>query len=148
VDAATAFIAAKGWTLDESQICKDENKSGMLFANRGECQPMMHDASAGAIDVVVFFDVDPIAETDDAVLSTIEGEVLGTRFIRELLALVDTAPDETAWLVAERDRLQTQVDRLVMSIASGVPGDVGGSTTVGSRCGKVIGGVLLAAWRA
>jgi hypothetical protein len=35
--------------------------------------------------------------------------------------LVDTAPDETAWLIAERDWLQTEVNRLVASIAAGVP---------------------------
>jgi hypothetical protein len=65
----------------------------------------------------------PIAETDETVLSIIEGEVLGTRFIRELLSLVDNAPDETVWLEAERDRLQTEVDRLVASIAAGVPAE-------------------------
>jgi DNA invertase Pin-like site-specific DNA recombinase len=65
----------------------------------------------------------PIDETDGAVLSIVEGEVLGTRFIGELLALVDNAPDETTWLTAERDRLQTEVDRLVASIAAGVPAD-------------------------
>jgi recombinase-like zinc beta ribbon protein len=65
----------------------------------------------------------PIEETDDAVLSIVEGEVLGTRFIRELLAMVKDAPDETAWLAAERDRLQTEVDRLVASIAAGVPAE-------------------------
>lgn len=64
----------------------------------------------------------PIEDTDDAVLSIVEGEVLGTRFIGELLALVDAAPDETAWLASERDRRQTEVDRLVASIAAGVPG--------------------------
>ena len=35
----------------------------------------------------------PIAETDDDVLGIVEGEVLGTRFIDELLALVDATPD-------------------------------------------------------
>jgi hypothetical protein len=70
----------------------------------------------------------PIAETDDTVLSIIEGEVLGTRFIRELRYFVDNAPDQTVWLTAERDRLQTEVDRLVASIAAGVP-----SESVGPR---------------
>jgi site-specific DNA recombinase len=65
----------------------------------------------------------PIEETDDAVLSIVEGEVLGTRFIRELLTMVKDAPDQTAWLAAERDRLQTEVDRLVASIAAGVPAE-------------------------
>ena len=64
----------------------------------------------------------PIADADDAVLSTLEGEVIGTRFIRELLSLVDTAPDETEWLTAERERRQIEIDRLVASIAAGVPG--------------------------
>ena len=32
-----------------------------------------------------------MAETDEAVLSMVEGEVLGTRFIEELLSLVDRA---------------------------------------------------------
>ena len=61
-------------------------------------------------------------DADDAVLSTLEGEVLGTRFIRELLSLVDTAPDETEWVTAERERRQIEIDRLVASIAAGVPG--------------------------
>jgi hypothetical protein len=36
---------------------------------------------------------------------------------------VDNAPDETVWLTAERDRLQTEIDRLVASIAAGVPAE-------------------------
>jgi len=35
----------------------------------------------------------PIAETDDDVLGIVEGEVLGRRFIEELLAVVDTSPE-------------------------------------------------------
>jgi hypothetical protein len=65
----------------------------------------------------------PIADTDNTVLEMIEGEILGADYIRELLKLVDTAPDETGWLTAERDRLQTEVERLVASIAAGVPAD-------------------------
>ncbi len=66
----------------------------------------------------------PIADTDNAVLSEIEGEVLGTRVIGELLALVDTGvADETDHLTNERDRLRTEVERLVASIAAGVPPD-------------------------
>lgn len=65
----------------------------------------------------------PIEETDDVVLSILEGEVLSAAFIRELMSLVDNTPDETGWLVAERDRLQTEVARLVASIAAGVPAD-------------------------
>jgi hypothetical protein len=38
--------------------------------------------------------------------------------------LVDTTPDKSAWLASERDRLQTEIDRLVASIAAGVPPDV------------------------
>ena len=56
-------------------------------------------------------------------LSTIEGEVLGTRFIRELLSLVDSAPDDMTWLIADRDRLHTKRDRLIASIAAGVPAE-------------------------
>jgi hypothetical protein len=52
----------------------------------------------------------PIAETDDTVLSMIEGEVLGPTWLNELLSLVDAAPDPTAWMRAERDQLQTEVD--------------------------------------
>ena len=66
----------------------------------------------------------PIAETDDAVLDMVEGEALGTRFIEELLALVDTGEvDHTAQLTAERDRLHAEVQNLVGSIAAGVPAD-------------------------
>jgi hypothetical protein len=52
-----------------------------------------------------------------------DGQVLGTRYINELPSLVDTTPDESAWLASERDRLQTEIDRLVASIAAGVPPD-------------------------
>jgi hypothetical protein len=66
----------------------------------------------------------PIADTDDAVLDIIEGEILGTRYIRELLALVDRGEaDNSAQLRVERDRLQSEVDNLVKSIAAGVPAD-------------------------
>ena len=46
-------------------------------------------------------------------LSIVEGEVLGTRFIEELLTLVDTAPDSTTYLTAEQEpNVQTEADRL------------------------------------
>ena len=66
----------------------------------------------------------PIAETDDAVLGIVEGEVLGTRFITELLALVDTSPDPTAHLTTERDRLAGEIDNLVRSVARGMPAEM------------------------
>jgi len=63
-------------------------------------------------------------DTDDTVLEIIEGEVLGTDYIRELLALVDQGQaDNSAQLVAERDRLRAEVDNLVASIAAGVSAD-------------------------
>jgi hypothetical protein len=40
-----------------------------------------------------------------------------------LLTAVGEAPDPTDYLTAERDRLQTEVDRLVGSIAVGVPAE-------------------------
>ncbi len=54
----------------------------------------------------------------------IDGEVLGTRIIDELLALVDRGDtDDGVRLTAERERLRGEVARLVGSIASGVPAD-------------------------
>lgn len=61
----------------------------------------------------------PIDETDDAVLSTIE--VLNPTWIKELLSLVDNAPDLTPLRLAERERLETEIRRLPESIAAGVP---------------------------
>jgi hypothetical protein len=56
----------------------------------------------------------PIAEADDAVLDMVEGEVPGTRFIEELLALVDRGEaDNSALLAAECERLQREVKNLV-----------------------------------
>ena len=60
-------------------------------------------------------------ETDDAVLGLVEGEVSGTRFIAELIALVDTTPDPTAGLRAERQRLTQEIENLVTSVAKGMP---------------------------
>lgn len=65
----------------------------------------------------------PIANTDDAVLDLVEGEVLGGRFIEELLVLVDRGEDPSVRLTADRDRLRVEVERLVGSIAAGVPAD-------------------------
>ena len=66
----------------------------------------------------------PIAEADDAVLEIIEGEVLGRRYIEELLALVDRGDvDETPRWAAERDRLRAEVNNLVGSLAAGVPAE-------------------------
>jgi site-specific DNA recombinase len=66
----------------------------------------------------------PIAQTDDEVLSIVEGEVLGTRLIDELLALVDRG-DSHEWdrLLSDRDRFRGEIERLVGSIAVGVPAD-------------------------
>jgi hypothetical protein len=65
----------------------------------------------------------PTADTDDRVLGIVEGEVLGTRFIEELLALVDTTPDPTAHLEAKRQRLVGEIDNLVKSVAKGMPAE-------------------------
>ncbi len=64
----------------------------------------------------------PIADTDETVLSVIEGEVLGTGLINELLRMVDmSAADADAMLQANRERLQAEIRRLADSIAAGVP---------------------------
>jgi hypothetical protein len=58
---------------------------------------------------------------DAAVLDMIEGEVLGTRMIEELLAIVDRGEgDGSARWMADRDPLRAEVDGLVASIAAGV----------------------------
>jgi hypothetical protein len=64
-----------------------------------------------------------IEEADEVILSEIEGEVLGTRYINQLLDLVDTAPDRSAGMQAEKARLQTEIDHLVESVAAGMPQD-------------------------
>jgi DNA invertase Pin-like site-specific DNA recombinase len=58
IGGARAFIAAKGWTLDEAHGYTDDGVSGALFANRAEFQRMMRDASSGAFEAVVFYDLD------------------------------------------------------------------------------------------
>ncbi len=64
----------------------------------------------------------PMASTDETVLTMIEDEVLDANFIEELLALVDRGDeDDSARLTADAKRLRGEVDRLVESIAAGVP---------------------------
>ncbi len=64
----------------------------------------------------------PMADTDETVLTMIEDEVLDAGFIEELLALVDRGDeDDSARLTADAKRLRGEVDRLVESIAAGVP---------------------------
>lgn len=62
----------------------------------------------------------PMEETDDIILSVIEGEVLSPNFVEEMLALIDNTPDERAQLAAECDALRAEVSRLVNAIAAGV----------------------------
>ena len=53
-----------------------------------------------------------------------ETRPFGTRYINELLALVDRGEaDNTAHLTTERERMQREVKNLVGSIAAGVPAD-------------------------
>ena len=66
----------------------------------------------------------PITETDDDVLGIVEGEVLGTRFIEELLAQVDDGHQhEAAHLDADRERLAREISNLMDLAASGVPAE-------------------------
>ena len=68
----------------------------------------------------------PMAATDETVLEMVEGEVLGTRFIEELIALVDKGDEDNATrLIAERDRLRREVSNLLDLAAS----DVSAETT-------------------
>jgi hypothetical protein len=62
----------------------------------------------------------PMSLADNVVLDMIEGEILGTKFIEELLALVDQGTaDNVNRLTADRDRLRGEVEKLVGSIALG-----------------------------
>ena len=66
----------------------------------------------------------PMAFADDIVLDMVEGDILGTKFIEELLAMVDQGEsDNVARLTADRDRLRGEVENLVGSIAAGVPAE-------------------------
>ncbi len=63
----------------------------------------------------------PMQLADDVVLDMIEGEVLGERYINELLAMVGKAEwDDTARLTADRARLTAELERLHRSIAKGI----------------------------
>lgn len=65
----------------------------------------------------------PMALADANVLEMIEREILGTR-IEELLAMVDQGEsDNVARLNADRERLRSEIENLVRSIAVGVPAD-------------------------
>jgi site-specific DNA recombinase len=62
----------------------------------------------------------PMPLADTAVLDMIEGEVLGSRYIEELLAMVhQNETDGLSRLAADRDRLRGEVEKLVGSIALG-----------------------------
>jgi len=63
-----------------------------------------------------------MAETDRAVLSVLEDEVLGGRLIDELLLLVDAAPpDETERLRHEEQQVRAEISTLLESVAAGIP---------------------------
>jgi len=58
VEAAKAFIAQKGWTLDARHIFIDDGVSGGRFLTRPAFQRLMRDAEAGAFQAIVFYDLD------------------------------------------------------------------------------------------
>ena len=59
----------------------------------------------------------PMEQADNAVLDMVKEEVLGTRMIEELLALVDQGEaDNTAYLMADRNRLEREIANLIQSI--------------------------------
>ena len=59
----------------------------------------------------------PIVETDNAVLQEVIDEALGTRYVDELLKMIETVPDETGRLEAERDRLRKELNNLAEAVA-------------------------------
>jgi len=62
----------------------------------------------------------PMGSADAHVLEMLEGELLGRKFIEELLSMVHQGESETlARLAADRDRLRGEIDKLVGSIALG-----------------------------
>src|SRR5262249_51531179 len=62
----------------------------------------------------------PMAFADQNVLDMLDGEVLGTKFINELLSMVHQGESENLGrLAAGRDRLQGEIEKLVGSIAMG-----------------------------
>ena len=66
----------------------------------------------------------PMAETDGIVLDMLEGDVLGTKFVEELLSMVDQGQMEgRSRLAADRERLRGEVENLIRSIAAGVPAE-------------------------
>ena len=65
----------------------------------------------------------PIGETDRSVLAVIEDEVLDPSYIDQLVAMVNGEGDNVAALASERDALVAERDRLVESIAKGVPAE-------------------------
>ena len=65
----------------------------------------------------------PVEQTDNEILSIVEGEVLGTRLVKEALELVQQGPVPEDNLEAEKLRLRAEIDNMVRSIASGVPPD-------------------------
>ncbi len=58
IEGARAWIAQRGWTLDEDHIYKDDGVSGFLFAGRPSFQAMLQAATSGALQALVLFDLD------------------------------------------------------------------------------------------
>ena len=64
----------------------------------------------------------PMVEADEALPNIIEGKVLATKFIEELLSLVDRGEtDNTALLMADRERLKKEMSNLMDLVAAGTP---------------------------
>ncbi|WP_110174776.1 zinc ribbon domain-containing protein [Luteitalea pratensis] len=79
----------------------------------------------------------PIFDADNIMLDMVEDEVLSPAYVDTLLAMMarGTDPAETPRLERERERLETEVQRLVGSIAHGVdPREVADQIAVRRAC--------------
>ncbi len=56
VARARAWVAARGWSLSERHVFKDDGVSGYLFLGRPEFQRMLRAAEAGAFKALVLYD--------------------------------------------------------------------------------------------
>jgi DNA invertase Pin-like site-specific DNA recombinase len=66
----------------------------------------------------------PMEDTDRIVLDMLEGDVLGTNFVEELLGMVDQGQlEDRSRLASDRERLRGEVENLIRSIAAGVPAE-------------------------
>lgn len=118
IKRAPKFLLSGGALVCPTCGMPFEGRSGTSWRGRSVYVCASRRRRPGSCSNRLVLDCGPV---DASVLAIVEDELLAPSHIDRLLTLVEQSGDDRPYLLAERERLQTELSRLVTSLAAGVP---------------------------